>query len=61
MKSADWSQQYKSHHVVDYQIDKSECAGMQPGKTNQYMSRSNKMQKKEASIIKKHSYKGRYD
>lgn len=47
--------------VVDsYQKPDSTFAGMQMGKTDEYISRHNAFEGKESSMVKKQDYKGRY-
>lgn len=44
----------------DYQPSKSEFAGAMMGKTNEYMSRTEKIQVKAAGKIRSQAFKGRY-
>lgn len=48
-------------HVKDYQPSMKEFAGVEMGKTNQYMERTEKIMDKAASKVKSMAHKGRYD
>ena len=47
--------------VKDYQPSMKEFAGEMPGKTTQYIERTEKNMNKDAGRIKNQAYKGRYD
>ncbi len=47
--------------VEDYQAKSASYAEHQPGKTTEYIERTNRRIDKQASDIKKQAYKGRYD
>lgn len=47
--------------VKDYQPSMKEFAGEMPGKTTEYIARTEKRMNKDASRIKSQAYKGRYD
>lgn len=47
--------------VKDYQPSKSEFAGAESGKANEYISRTEKRMNRDASQVRKQAYKGRYD
>lgn len=50
-----------SPKVEDYQAKGASYAEHQPGKTTEYISRTNHRIDKQASDVKKQAYKGRYD
>lgn len=50
-----------SVETKDYQPKVKEYAGMQEGKTTQYIERRDRIQSSEAGKVKGQSYKGRYD
>lgn len=50
-----------SVNVKDYQPSKSEFAGVENGKTTEYISRTEKRMDKDAGRIRSQAYKGRYD
>ena len=47
-------------HVEDYQRPSADYSQEQFGKTLNYIERQDRMQKSEASQVKKQAYKGRY-
>jgi hypothetical protein len=47
--------------VKDYQPGKSEFAGAESGKANQYIERTEKRMNKDAGRVRSQAYKGRYD
>lgn len=57
----DWSEAYKAPMKESYQPSEKEYAGMQEGKTLQYIEKRDRIQAEAASMVKKQSYKGRYD
>ena len=50
-----------SPKVKDYQPKIGEYAGVQAGKTTEYISRRDAIQGRAASKVKSQAYKGRYD
>jgi len=50
-----------SPKVQDYQPKMGEYAGMQEGKTTQYIPKRDRIQVKAASQVKGQAFKGRYD
>jgi hypothetical protein len=46
--------------VKDYQPSKKEFAGVENGKANEYISRTEKRMDRDAGQVKKQAYKGRY-
>jgi hypothetical protein len=59
--SMDWSEKHKSPVVESYQPSEKEFSGMQEGKTLNYIERRDRIQSEAASLVKKQTYKGRYD
>lgn len=47
--------------VKDYQPSKKEFAGEMMGKTNEYISRTEKRMVKDAGRVRSQAHKGRYD
>lgn len=56
----DWSASH-AMHTESYQAKDSEYAGMQSGKTDQYIERRDKMQTMQASKVKSQDWHGRYE
>lgn len=52
---------YDEKMSKDWQPGKDEFAGEMVGKANEYVERKERLQKQEASKIRKQAYKGRYD
>ena len=50
-----------SVQVKDYQPSSKEFAGVMPGKTTDYISRTEKDMNKDAGRIRNQAYKGRYE
>lgn len=50
-----------SVQVKDYQPSKNEFAGVMPGKTTEYIERTERNMDKAAGKIRKQAYKGRYE
>ena len=50
-----------SPEVKDYQPSKSEFAGKEFGKANEYMERTDKRMSKDAGEIRRKAFKGRYE
>lgn len=55
----DWSEKHKSPMVESYQPKEREFAGEQ-NQTLNYVERRDRIQTQEASMIRNHEYKGRY-
>lgn len=47
--------------VESYQPSEREYAGMQPGKTVEYIERRDRIQSSEAGKVREMNYKGRYE
>ena len=47
--------------VKDYQPGMKEFAGEMPGKTTEYIARSERRMDKDAGRVRSQAYKGRYD
>jgi hypothetical protein len=47
--------------VKDYQPGMDQFAGVEMGKTNEYVSRTDRIVRDEAAMVRKQDYKGRYD
>lgn len=47
--------------VKDYQPSSKEFAGEMPGKTTEYVSRTDRHLSKDAGNVRKQAFKGRYD
>ena len=60
MDKEGYNQGSMSPKVESFQRPESSFAGMQPGKTVDYIPRQNAMVNKESAMVKKQDYKGRY-
>lgn len=56
----DWSATHMPK-TEDYQAKDSEYAGMQSGKTDQYIERRDRMQTQQAKQVKAQDWHGRYE
>jgi hypothetical protein len=56
-----WEDEYKNPMTKDYQPSNAEFAGQQPGKTLEYVPRTEKINKAAASKVKSMQYHGRYE
>lgn len=50
-----------SVQVKDYQPGNNEFAGVMTGRATDYIERTDRNMSRDASMIRKHAYKGRYE